>query len=76
MAARPVTSLRELEAIALELTAKKIDNLGALRKWLAVLVGPGASLGGARPKANYREVDGSLWIAKLPSREDDRDVGG
>ena len=76
LAAPPVTSLRELEAIALELTAKKIDNLSALRKWLAVLVAPGASLGGARPKANYRESDGSLWIAKFPSREDDRDVGG
>ena len=73
--APPVTSLRELEAIALELTAKKIDNLSALRKWLAVLVAPGASLGGARPKANYTEADGSLWIAKFPSREDDRDVG-
>ena len=76
LAAPPVTSLRELEAIALELTAKKIDHLSALRKWLAVLVAPGASLGGARPKANYRESDGSLWIAKFPSREDDRDIGG
>lgn len=75
LAAPPLTSLRELEAVALELTAKKINHLGALRKWLAVLVAPGASLGGARPKANYREPDGTLWIAKFPSHEDERDTG-
>src|SRR5690606_5015167 len=30
---------------------------------------------GARPKANFTEADGSLWIAKFPARDDDRDVG-
>lgn len=74
-AAPPVTSLRELQSIALELTSKRIDDLDALRRWLAVLVAPGASLGGARPKANFIDTDGTLWIAKFPSREDDRDVG-
>jgi len=39
------------------------------------LVHPGTSLGGARPKANYRAPDGSLWIAKFPSKTDRRDVG-
>ncbi len=76
LSAPPLTSLREMEAIAFELSAKKIDNLAKLRKWLAVLVAPGASLGGARPKANFTDKDGSLWIAKFPSREDVRDVGG
>lgn len=75
MAAPPVTSLRELEAVATQLTNKRIDDLDALRKWLAVLVAPGASLGGARPKANFAEQDGSLWIGKFPARDDDRDVG-
>ena len=75
MAAPPVTSLRELEAVAMELTRKKIDDLDALRKWLAVLVAPGASLGGARPKANFVEQDGGLWMAKFPARDDDRDIG-
>ncbi|HSI57753.1 MAG TPA: HipA domain-containing protein [Ideonella sp.] len=75
MAAPPVTSLRELEAVALELTGKNIQDLDALRRWLAVLVAPGASLGGARPKANFTELDGSLWMAKFPARDDDRDVG-
>ena len=30
---------------------------------------------GGGPKANYRASDGSLWIAKFPSRTDRRDVG-
>ena len=75
LAAPPVTSLRELEAIATQLTSKRMDDLDALRKWLAVLVAPGASLGGARPKANFAEQDGSLWIGKFPARDDDRDIG-
>jgi serine/threonine-protein kinase HipA len=73
--APPVTSLGELERVAIELTSKHIDDLDALRRWLAVLVAPGASLGGARPKANFTEADGSLWIAKFPSRDDERDIG-
>ncbi len=75
LAAPPVTSLRELEAVAYQLSSRHIDDLDALRKWLAVLVSPGASLGGARPKANFTEADGSLWIGKFPARDDDRDVG-
>ncbi len=75
MAAPPVTTLRELEAVAYQLSNRRIDDLDALRKWLAVLVAPGASLGGARPKANFTEADGSLWIGKFPARDDDRDIG-
>lgn len=75
MAAPPVTTLRELEAVAWQLSSRKIDDLGALRKWLTVLVAPGASLGGARPKANFMEADGTLWIGKFPAQDDDRDVG-
>lgn len=75
MAAPPVTTLRELEAVAFQLSSRRIDDLDALRKWLAVLVAPGASLGGARPKANFTDADGSLWIGKFPAREDDRNVG-
>jgi serine/threonine-protein kinase HipA len=75
MAAPPVTTLRELEAVAYQLSNRRIDDLDALRKWLAVLVAPGASLGGARPKANFTETDGSLWIGKFPAHDDDRDIG-
>jgi len=74
MAAPPVTTLRELEAVAWQLSSRRIDDLDALRQWLAVLVAPGASLGGARPKANFTESDGSLWIGKFPARDDDRDI--
>jgi serine/threonine-protein kinase HipA len=75
LSAPPVASLPELESVAREITAKRMDDLDALRRWLAALVAPGASLGGARPKANFTEVDGSLWIAKFPARDDERDVG-
>lgn len=75
LAAPPVTTLPELHAVAYALSNRRIDNLDALRRWLAVLVAPGASLGGTRPKANFTETDGSLWIAKFPAKDDDRDVG-
>lgn len=73
--APPITSLREMAAVAHEITNKRIDDLDALRRWLSVLVAPGASLGGARPKANFTDTDSSLWIAKFPARDDERDVG-
>ncbi|MBI9079566.1 MAG: type II toxin-antitoxin system HipA family toxin [Pseudodesulfovibrio sp.] len=38
------------------------------------LVDPGASLGGARPKASVIDTNGDLLIAKFPSRNDDWDV--
>lgn len=41
-----------------------------------MLIAPGASLGGARPKASIINEDGSLWIAKFPSRNDKGDIGG
>jgi serine/threonine-protein kinase HipA len=71
----PAASLRELEIVAHEITAKRIDDLKALRQWLKVLVALGASLGGARPKASFAETNDSLWIAKFPARDDTRDVG-
>ncbi len=75
LAAPPITSLAELAAIASELTRKDIDDLDQLRRWLAALVAPGASLGGARPKANFCDKEGSFWIAKFPAHDDDRDIG-
>jgi serine/threonine-protein kinase HipA len=38
---------------------------------LRLLLAPGSSLGGARPKASVRDRDGHLAIAKFPSRGDD-----
>ncbi len=40
-----------------------------------MLIAPGGSLGGARPKASVTDERGWLWIAKFPSRGDSEDVG-
>jgi serine/threonine-protein kinase HipA len=37
---------------------------------LRLLLAPGSSLGGARPKASVRNTDGSLAIAKFPQKND------
>jgi serine/threonine-protein kinase HipA len=74
LSAPPITKIAELQEIAFELTKKKNDDSEKLKQWLKVLVAPGSSLGGARPKANLLAEDGSLWIAKFPSNDDDYDV--
>jgi len=38
---------------------------------LRLLIAPGSSLGGARPKASIREKNGHLAIAKFPRRDDE-----
>jgi serine/threonine-protein kinase HipA len=75
LAAPPVTSLRELEMASLALEAPNADEQPEFRQWVTALLAPGSSLGGARPKANFTDPDGALWIAKFPSREDRRDIG-
>ena len=40
-----------------------------------MLLGPGTSLGGARPKASVIDPEGNLWVAKFPSNNDETDVG-
>ncbi len=72
----PLTRLRELEQLARE-AEEGVLRKGEEDRWIAMLLAPGSSLGGARPKANFRDddEDGALWIAKFPSREDRHDVG-
>ena len=41
---------------------------------LQLLLAPGSSLGGARPKASVRDRDGHLALAKFPHRQDEIDV--
>jgi serine/threonine-protein kinase HipA len=41
---------------------------------LRLLLAPGSSLGGARPKASVRDKDGHLTIAKFPHENDDYDA--
>lgn len=76
MASPPWTSLRELEQISLRLEEEDAIGDPEYLKWLNMLIAPGASLGGARPKANIVDNDGKLWIAKFPSRNDQGDIGG
>jgi serine/threonine-protein kinase HipA len=74
LSAPPIARIAELQAVAFELSRKKQDDLDKIKEWLRVLVAPGSSLGGARPKANLVDEDGSLWIAKFPSSDDVYDV--
>lgn len=41
---------------------------------LRLILAPGSSLGGARPKASVRDRDGHLAIAKFPRRDDEYDT--
>ncbi|HNP67718.1 MAG TPA: type II toxin-antitoxin system HipA family toxin [Aequorivita sp.] len=64
----PWSSLGELQEAAKQLESD--DQSEAVRKWIAVLIAPGSSLGGARPKANIFDLKKNLWIAKFPSKTD------
>ncbi len=70
----PLTHLREFVSMAQEYERQDKQG-GALREeWLLNLYKQGSSLGGARPKGNVKDTDGSLWIAKIPSINDEYDV--
>ena len=77
LAAPPIASLRELQAASLQFE-RHVDQEEhpEYERWLAQLFAPGTSLGGARPKASVRDEAGFLCMAKFPSRQDTRDVGG
>src|SRR5690554_4236981 len=64
----PWSSLGELQEAVNHL--ERDDASDAITKWLAVLIAPGSSLGGARPKANILDANKHLWIAKFPSKAD------
>lgn len=69
----PMTRLPDLIAAAHEIESPSRDPRRQAQS-LALLLAPGSSLGGARPKASFLDQDGSLWIAKFPSRTDTRDM--
>ncbi len=71
----PITSVRELEYASLQIENEDYSDDSEYSKWLNMIVAPGSSLGGARPKANVIDENGSLWIAKFPGRYDYKDVG-
>ncbi|MDX8399622.1 MAG: HipA domain-containing protein [Gallionellaceae bacterium] len=74
-AAPPMASLRELEHAAIQI--EKDDNIDSddYYRWLIMLISPGSSLGGARPKASVIDDQNHLWIAKFPNSNDTYDVG-
>jgi serine/threonine-protein kinase HipA len=76
LAIPPWTSIRELEQISLNLEDDGVVNDPEYLKWLNMLVDPGSSLGGARPKASVIDKNNDLWIAKFPSKNDNSDIGG
>ena len=69
----PWSSLGDLQEAVNHLESDSEND--AIRQWLAVLIAPGSSLGGARPKANVLGKNGDLWIAKFPSKMDTIDKG-
>ena len=74
-ASPPWTSLRELEQASLHIERDDITDNPQYLKWLYMLLAPGSSLGGARPKAGVVDNKKNLWIAKFPSTNDDKDSG-
>ena len=67
----PMKRLRELETASLKYEEGDVAD----EEWMNILLAPGSSLGGARPKANVLDEEGNLWIAKFPSKHDVYDAG-
>jgi serine/threonine-protein kinase HipA len=76
VAAPPFVELRALEQASRALENDPDNTSVNGREWLKMLLAPGGSLGGARPKASVVDERKHLWIAKFPSTRDDYDVGG
>ncbi|MBI3746438.1 MAG: HipA domain-containing protein, partial [Chloroflexi bacterium] len=76
LAVPPLASLRELEHAAAEID--RPTPAGRRREVLSLAIGhllaPGSPMGGARPKTTFTGLDGTLWMAKFPSRNDRRDA--
>lgn len=74
LATPPWTSIRELEYASLQLERDDAFMDPAYSQWLNTIIAPGSSLGGARPKASVEDEQKQLWIAKFPSKLDDKDT--
>lgn len=74
MAAPPWASIRELEQASIKFEEDNSDDEESM-KWINLLIAPGSSLGGARPKASVSDPKGHLWIAKFPSIKDEKNTG-
>ena len=70
----PWASLRELEHASWKIQDESANDDPHYLEWLKLLMAPGSSIGGARPKAGVKDPSGDLWIAKFPGRSDTRDM--
>ncbi|MBP9144569.1 MAG: HipA domain-containing protein [Thermoanaerobaculia bacterium] len=74
-AAPPLVQLRRLEEASRAIESDEENTTEENDEWLRLLIAPGGSLGGARPKASVVDEKNQLWIAKFPSVRDEHDVG-
>ena len=70
-----MTSVRELEQASIHLEDNDSFEDERTQRWLELLLALGSSLGGARPKASVLDPESQLWIAKFPSKNDQKDSG-
>lgn len=75
LATPPFTTIKKLEQASLRIEQDELINDPEYIKWLNLLIAPGSSLGGARPKASVIDEKGNLWIAKFPSINDEKNIG-
>jgi serine/threonine-protein kinase HipA len=66
---KPVPPLMDLPVLLG--ASDRIDRGRGSNKDVAMVLAPGTSLGGARPKATVRDQNGQLLVAKFPKRDDD-----
>ncbi len=74
MTTPPWASLRELENASWMIQDNSANDDPHYLEWLNLLIAPGSSIGGARPKAGVKDPNDDLWIAKFPGRADERDM--
>jgi len=74
MATPPWALLRELQNASWMIQNDSSHDDSHYLEWLNLLMAPGSSIGGARPKAGVRDPNHDLWIAKFPGRSDERDM--
>ncbi len=71
----PWARLRELEQAAWLVQHDELEDDRHTNESIRLLLAPGSSIGGARPKAGVCDENLQLWIAKFPGRNDEHDVG-
>ena len=71
----PVASLDAFIREAQMIEEAEKNNSPYQKEWIDNVWKPGSSLGGARPKLNVIDNDGSLLIAKISSVKDTYDIG-